>query len=329
MNILAEVFILNVSEQSLKELLCDEHAMERSVHFTSSFVTLGNVLGYAPKTTLDAWIDANADEYPLKRSEEWDAAGKMAQTTAAPKQDFKFTKGTEESPLPLWQCKTSHSDMETVSLIRLALWDRADWAGTFFMWPENSKCPPMLALLFKNADAGAEIFSHWQKELGKVDKHERLRLTIIHGISKHNVYAYRVVVGSNLEINHAGDSAKLFFMVNRMKTMEPSSDRNLTAFFAQYNVAKAYFLAPAVLSEDSSEPKPIFEKSILKQQLNVRQAWEIGRNDIDSPGIRDDDEPLIPDGRRDAPVLDVIKWLKECGARGLSSSSLRLLQGSH
>jgi hypothetical protein len=310
--ILAEVFVLDVSEQSLKKLFCDEHALERSVDFTSSFVTLGNVLGYAPKTNLGAWVDANSKGFSLMRIEEWDAAERKAKSTTASKQDSKITKGTGEPPPSLWQGKASHADMETVSLIRLALWDRANWAGTFFMWPENSKYPPMLALMFKSADAGIEIFSHWQKELGKSDKQNRLRLTIIRGVSKKNVHAYRVVVGSNPEMSHAGDTSKLFFMVNRMNTMEPSSDRNLTAFLAQYDLAKAYFLAPAVLHEGSSEPEPILDKSILKRELNVRQAWEIGRNDIDSPGIRDDDEAVIPDGHSDAPVLDVIKWLKEC-----------------
>jgi len=310
--ILAEVFVLDVSEQSLKKLFYDEHALNRAVDFTSSFVTLGNVLGYAPKTSLDAWIDVNSEDFPLKRLEEWDAAERKAKDAAADKPVSKITKGTEEPPTSPWQGKTSHADMETISLIRLALWDRAQWSGTFFMWPENSEYPPMLALLFKSADAGIDIFSHWQKELGKIDKQDRLRFTIIRGINKNNIHAYRVVVGSNPEMNLAGDASKLFFMVNRMNTMEPSSGRNLTAFLAQYNLAKAYYLAPAVLQDGSSEPEPILEKSILKRELNVRQAWEIGRNDIDATGIRDDDEPIIPEGRSDAPVVEVIKWLKEC-----------------
>jgi hypothetical protein len=286
--------------------------LERSVDFTSSFVTLGNVLGYAPKTNLDSWIDANSEEFPLKRFEEWDAAERKAKNMAVPKQDSKITKGTGEPPPSLWQGNASHSDMETVSLIRLALWDRADWAGTYFMWPPNNEWPPVLALMFKNADAGVEIYSHWQNELGKIDKQERLRLTVIRGINKKNVHAYRVVVGSNPERSLIGDTSKLFFMVNRMNTMEPISDHNLSGFLAKYNLAKTFYLAPAVLREGFSEPELILEKRILKRELNVRQAWEIGRNDIDAPGIQHDDEPVIPDGHSDAPVLDVIQWLKEC-----------------
>jgi hypothetical protein len=321
-HILADVFVIDVSEQSLQKLFCDELALDRSVDFTSSFVTLGNVLGYTPKTNLDSWIKADSQEFPVKRSEEWDAAERKAKTKAVPNQASKITKGTGEPPPSLWQGKSSsHTNMKTVSMIRLALWDRANWTGTLFVWPENNESPPLLALLFKNAEAGAEIFKHWQNELGKIDKQDRLRLTIIRGISKKNVHAYRMVVGSNPDASLTIDATKLFFMVNRSHTMEPTSDRNLSGFLAKYDLAKAFFLAPAFLRDDSSEPEPNFEKCILKRELNVRQAWEIGRNDIDCPGIRDDDEPIIPEGHRDAPVLSVIQWLKECNQFALRSSA--------
>jgi hypothetical protein len=202
--------------------------------------------------------------------------------------------------------------METLSLIRVALWDRAEWAGTAFLWEGNNQAVPVLALMFKNRDAGVEIFTHWQKELGKVDKRERLRLTIIRGISRKNSHAYRVVVGSNPEVNMSGDSSRLFFMVNRRHRMEPSSDRNLSAFLSNYNVAKSFIFAPAVLRDGFVEPELLLEKGILKRELNVRQAWEIGRNDVDSPGISDDDEPIIPEGQPQAPVLEVIRRLRKC-----------------
>lgn len=312
--ILAEIFVLDVSKQSLEDLFCNEHALARSVDFTSSFVTLGNVLGYAPKTNLDSWIDANSKEYPLTRVEEWDASERKLSANTTPNKDPEISKDAGDSSPSLWQGKASHSEMETISFIRLALWDRAKWTGTFFMWPMDTEYPPLLALLFESADAGIEIFSHWQKELGKVDERDRLRLTVIRGISKRNAHAYRVVVGSNPDRGLTGGGSKLFFMVNRMNTMEPSSGHNLTAFLAQFNLAKAYYLAPAVMNKNPLGPKPIVDKCVLKHELNVRQAWEIGPNDIDSPGIRSDDDPFIPDGQRNAPVLELIQWLK-CHSR--------------
>jgi hypothetical protein len=311
-NILARVFVVEASEQQLRKLIHDELALDRAIDFTSSFVTCGNVLGYTPKTTLDSWIEPDAHEYPVRRAEEWDAAERKTKGASTANRVARITKDEAEPPPPLWQGRASHAEMETVSLIRMALWDRADWAGTAFLWEGENRTVPVLALMFGNKDAGAEIFAHWRNELGTVDKKERLRLTIIRGINKRNVHVYRVLVGINPEANLSGDKPKLLFMVNRTHTMEPSSDRNLSAFLANYNAVKAFIFAPAVLLNGSAEPELLLEKGILKRELHVRQAWEIGRNDMDTPGIRDDDEPIIPEGQVQAPVLEVIRWLQEC-----------------
>ena len=311
-HILARFFVVDISEEQIRKLIHDELALERSVDFTSSFVTAGNVLGYAPKTSLDCWIESNAQDYPVRRSEEWDSVERRTKSASKPIRATKMKRGEGEPPPTLWQERASHADMETISLIRISLWDRAEWGGTAFLWTENNQAIPVLALMFRNQEAGLEIFTHWQKELGKTDKDERLRLTIIRGISKKNVHAYRVVVGSNPEVSKSGDNSRLFFMVNRRRNMEPPSDRNLSSFLKNFDVVKSYIIAPAVLKDGSIEPEVLLEKGILKRELNVRQAWEIGRNDIDSPGIRDDDEPVIPDGQTQAPVLQVIDWLREC-----------------
>ncbi len=310
-NVLARVFVLDHSNQKLRKLLHDEHALDRSVEFTSSFVALGNVLGYTPKTTLDSWMDSAAREYPVNRSEEWDAVERQAKSVSTANQPRKLEMGKGEPPASLWQGSASHTEMETVSLIRETLWDRAKWTGTFFIWPLENQAPPVLALMFRNAEAGSEIFDQWRKELGTVDRQNRLRLTIIRGINKKRIHDYRVVIGSNPEANSSGDDSRLLFMVNRMCTMEPTTDRNLSGFLAKYDVFKAFFLAPAFLRDDSSEPEPILERSILKREINVRQAWEIGRNDSDSCGIREGDKPIIPKGQENAPILDVMRWLKQ------------------
>src|SRR5262249_28781836 len=161
------------------------------------------------------------------------------------------------------------------------------------------------------AEAGSGIFEQWRNELGTVDRKNRLRLTIIRGINKKKVHAYRVVIGSNPETSCSADDSRLLFMVARINTMEPSSDRNLSGFLEKYDAVKAFFLAPAFLRDDSSEPKLIPERSILKREINVRQAWEIGRNDCDACGIRQGDKPIIPKGQEKAPILDVIRWLKQ------------------
>jgi hypothetical protein len=81
-NILARVFLIRDVEQVVGRLFRDELALERAINFTSSFGALENVLGRNPKTTISAWLDPDAKDYPLKRSEVWDAADRQRESEA-------------------------------------------------------------------------------------------------------------------------------------------------------------------------------------------------------------------------------------------------------
>ena len=100
-------------------------------------------------------------------------------------------------------------------------------------------------------------------------------------------------------------------MVSRCNTMEPTSDANLQCFLRSYEAAGRYSLAGAVLTDEQSRPMPVLDVYIAKRELNVRDAWQIGRNDPDVVGIREDDDPIVPDGQQNAPVLEVLRWLQE------------------
>jgi hypothetical protein len=51
---------------------------------------------------------------------------------------------------------------------------------------------------------------------------------------------------------------------------------------------------------------------ILKQELQIRDAWEIGVNDIDSSGVFLDDDVVIPrEHAKDAAVLELLQWKAE------------------
>lgn len=307
--ILARVFVIDLSKQQLRKFVHDEVALDRAIEFTSSFVTLGNVLGYAPKTSLDSWIDSKAQDYPLKRTEEWDASHKNSKKPLASTENPERTKAGDDSSL--WRGSAAHTQMETVSLIRETLWNQADWGGTFFVWSQNNETPPVLGLMFGNEQAGVEIFRQWRKELGQFDKQNKLRILIVRGINKNIVHAYRVTITSNRERPSSDDSSRLFFMVSRGKTMEPTSDRNLSAFLNSYSVVKRFFLAPGLFRKGMPEPKILFEEGILKREIQVRNAWEIGLNDPDTVGLSEDDKPIIPPGQKNAPVLDALRWRRE------------------
>ncbi len=94
-------------------------------------------------------------------------------------------------------------------------------------------------------------------------------------------------------------------MMARVHTMEPSSDENLRAFLSSYEGMGRYILAHCI-QDDGSEPVFVGENYIGKFKLHVRDAWQIGRNDLDSVGILPSDDPIIPNDQPEAPVLELL-----------------------
>lgn len=54
------------------------------------------------------------------------------------------------------------------------------------------------------------------------------------------------------------------------------------------------------------EPEVGYQQAVLKRHLHIRPAWQIGENDHDIVVLDDDEDPFIPDGVDDAPVLKAL-----------------------
>jgi tetratricopeptide (TPR) repeat protein len=125
------VFLFGDPDRALEKLIKEELAIDRSVNFTSSFGTVGNVLGDSPNTSLAAWSHEGDRNYPLKRTEVWDEADRRARGerfAAEAKPDPHPGQGPPPPNL-FHPERTRHSEMQTISLIREALWERAGWGG--------------------------------------------------------------------------------------------------------------------------------------------------------------------------------------------------------
>jgi hypothetical protein len=311
--VLARVFIFANLEQDLIRLFGDDRAMERAVSFTSSFVTLGNVLGHSPRNDISRWCGPEMHDYPLTRAKAWDAdvsprgENSDSKAQATPGDDIK--KDIAEA---IESGRIKHTQMEMVSLIRETLWNEAEWVGNAFSWTEGNNEPPVLAPVFNNAEAAAKIFSLWRSEIGESDKSNKLRVSIIRGISRTQPYSYRVVFGANPWQNSEATDIRFVVTMSRIQTMTPTSDSNLKLFLSNYSAKGVYYIAHAVHPDSNGQPELIFENAILKNNLNIRDAWEIGRNDLDSVAILPDDDPIIPAAKSsNAPVLEALQWKKE------------------
>ena len=315
-DIMARFFAMEFSEERLKNIIGDELALERAVNFTSSFVSLGNVLGYSPKSSIDSWVVEGQSDYPLQRSEAWDAdlAVTRKVSSTKPAEESAQTSNNDD-----WQSSTRHDRMETVSVIRIPLWNKAKWEGVAYLWDEAKQRPPFIALAFGDSSAGQQIFAHWQKEIGKIDEQGRLRLSIIRGVSTQNAHAYRVVVGVNPQMEPSSDgNSKILIVTSRMHTMEPQSNFNLRTFIEHYRAIGTYGFMPALSHGATSPPDLFYARAILMRDLQIRDAWEIGLNDPDVVAISANDDPIIPPGKDNPPVAQVLKQLREVASAARS-----------
>jgi hypothetical protein len=311
MHVFARTFLISNFEETLTKLFRDEQAIDRAVNFTSSLVVTGNILGDKPTTTLAPW-QAQGRNFALRREQAWTASLPAAANDVQSSTPPKFGVG-DPPPEVEDRARLRHTDIENVSLIRLALWDRAQWWATAFSVSPRAADAPVLALVFEDREAAAAIFAALRKDVGQIDEKERLRVSILRGVDRHNPYAYTVVIGTNVPSTKLSPD-KLVLMVSRFHTMHPDSDVNLKSFLAAYGTTGGYFFMPAVRNGAGIEF--IDDDYIAKRELNIRDAWQIGRHDPDALAIRDDDEPLIPEGETNPPIMDLLKARRARASNG-------------
>lgn len=306
--VLARVFAHGDEAPALRQIFGEERALERAISFTSSFVTAANVLGPEPKTRLEQWLEPADPACPLTRREAWDASDRIE----APRdqgQPPEVGPATGEQSEAFDPERFRQDEIATLSLIRESLWNEARWIGAAFVW--DPAHPPFLCLAFENEGPAMEIFSHWRKELGQVDRDEKLRVLIVQGISRQNPHSYRMMLSPDPHAFARGKAIKQFALLARGKTVDPASGANLANFIAAYRRHGSYFLAPAIFKDGALGPEPKYGNAIHKRALNIRSAWKIGRNDLDAVGVLLEDDPIIPASEAHAPVTEILKERRE------------------
>jgi len=306
--IFARIVITDDVPKVFETLLRDELALDRSVSFTGSFITVANVLGRNPKNQISNWSDPKAQAYPPLRSTAWDADYARARVPAD-SVIRPLVPGKGDPPDSLSYGRVKQTEIRTVSLIRFALWDKAKWSGTVYATGEESSVlQPVLGLGFENPEVAKQIFQSWKAELGDRDTDDRLRVVIVRGISMQNPHWYRVLIGSNLDRELRTPGVRQVVSVSRMNTMEADSEVNLERFLRSYDKVKSYILTAAAMTPQRGFAFVPDCPGLIKRELHVRRAWEIGRNDPDSVAIFVDDTPIIPADQKSPPVTELLLW---------------------
>ncbi len=290
----------------LEQVIKNELGFGRALMLAGVKTIIGGVLGDKPKLRISDWAAECSKEelFPLRRSEPWNQTANREQPS--PKAP---TWGSGEPPPTLLRShRLKHRDRKVFSLVNIGLWDKAGWMGAGFIVPAVLDESPYLALLFRNREAATAIFEAWREEIGHQDSNEKLRVSILTGVDRDNPAAYRVTIGANPDLSALKPGAQAV-MVSRIQTMHPKDSTNLDLFLARYRRKGSYVLMPAELGQNNSfvwAPG----LGILKRELVVRPAWQVGENDPDTCAIEVNDKVLIPEGVKDPPVLRTIERIK-------------------
>jgi hypothetical protein len=287
------------AEETFTRFIRDENALGRTSIAALSFISERNILGNEPKDSVERWGSPETRTFEVRRP--YSPLSELSMSARVPMQSTNGDADRDES-------FGSHKDVKNVSLIRNTLWKRAQWCATAFMVPADLAVSPTLVFVFQDGEAGVAILRAWINEFGATDAEERLRITIVRGIDRERPCAYHVLVGTNLLAAEQHPSMRTV-TTTRARRMEPDTDQNLRGFLARYERLGEYNLIAAGASPEGL--MPFFDARLKKRQLNVREAWQIGRNDTDAPAIHSEDAVVVPSGITNPPVVALQEWLKQ------------------
>ena len=134
------------------------------------------------------------------------------------------------------------------------------------------------------------IFEDWIRDIGTVDAYDKISIRIIKGIDRYHPYWYRVVVGQSNFPYSQTKNAQIIAMPVRMHTMQLNSDANLKLFERELQIFKCFSMCPSYSS------------------IKICDACDVSENDwLAESGLLPTDEPIIPTGKENAPILSMIQ----------------------
>jgi len=310
LEILPRIALPRNVQQYGHRVLGREEGFSRAITFSNPVVPLNNILGERIVTKVSEWrADQNPVSFPPRRELPWSHGVNLQ----APRERASVFENLGEGEPPsglLDFSAVKHSDVRVFSMIDLPLWDKAGWHGVAFGHTADLSEPPVMSFVFRNAEVAREIFQGWRAKLGEVDVDEQLHLSIITGVSSEHPHSYTVVISSNPPAAADTEGVHHTVHVSRVHRMDPPDSRNLNVFLPRYERIGQYFLMPAHYALGMDQPEFLDNLWIGKRALRIIPAWKIGRNDPDCAGIGPDDDPIIPEGINNAPVLGIFERRK-------------------
>ena len=308
--LMAYILIFKDSKTQIKKMIEEDNVFARSLDFTGSIFLTEDLFGKNSMILMN-FTSMDDTDYTLKRNIPVQFQDNLHSNDA---DTVKFNKLTWHafSPGTFDPENIRHKNMEVVSMINLSLWNKARWQGVIFVRSrERYEGIPILSPIFTNKDAGISIFKEWISMFGKVDEKNIITVGLIKGINKNNLSHYKMIFGANLDVLMSGDN-KYITTANRFQRMTPNNDDNFKNFEdIVLKRGKQYYLMPSYMNPKDNRPELAVDYAILKNDIEIKNAWEIGPESWLSAAITPDDDSFIPDHVTKAPITEVITQQKK------------------
>ena len=172
-------------------------------------------------------------------------------------------------------------------LIKQSDWEKSKWKnGVGYLWAENNERPPVLILFFETIKQGRKLFSSLIENIGKEDKSERLRISIIEGKVPNQENGYFVLIGEYLDAtekiaNSIETTEEIeFIAVNQRfhRIYVEGESASLNKFKEEFNKFGCYYLAPGIQNNNGKSQEPFevdYVSMIFKRKIEFRHYDEI------------------------------------------------------
>lgn len=180
-------------------------------------------------------------------------------------------------------------------LINIPLWEVAVWIGTAFQFHPTGECPPVLGIVFDDADTGREIFSEWVAMFGNDDQFEEIRVSINEGHVPGQRPGYTVHISPDpvsIAVRATAEGIALdpkIVYLGRFNRMHPPTDSLalLARFKEEFQRHGEYLLAPVTRRNDGQLWTDV-EFGIVKSSIQFRDVSDISQDDIDAIVLKSD-----------------------------------------
>jgi len=123
---------------------------------------------------------------------------------------------------------------------------------------------------------------------------KRWGLITAYGLPNQSEHYYYAQITPKLPENKVDNSNKIVTFASRSLLMEPDNSNNLNQFLELYRRTKAFYILPAILSP-SMNAELIYDLSIFKSDMRVKNASELSEYDVENMAIKAHEQRLTKD----------------------------------